>query len=139
MTISLDSTLIRAAEHSPNWNLECFRRALQALENQSIGQTCDWDSGAGEEWGRVMVGQRQVGMIGVSIPLLCAVPGVIADFTRMWHSTRDQPVCYAVEDLESPIFSVNQDTLKLLFPRREISTNFDSTAFSILDFWWATV
>jgi hypothetical protein len=124
-----------AQRYSDNWSPSNTLEALQAVARAVTGSSVDLDIGAGEKWGRVLVGDRTLLLV------CCLLPIAIVDrsIENTFHSAtnaRVRPI--VVDNMDQKSFAVDHEELERVF-QREMSPNLDYSSMSANELWWATV
>jgi hypothetical protein len=114
-----------------------FRRLLENLAEALAGGRVDWDSEAGEEWGRILVGGEVVALLWfrgafafLGLSHADALSRVLEDYPVQWE---------LVDDWDEARYRVDGMSLARLSGRDQISEAIYPAGFSANDLWWATV
>ncbi len=128
---------LEAARRDVDWPRVAFLQLLERLAGGLPGSSVDWDSQAGEEWGRVLLRGEVVSLLWLR--------GAFA-FLDVSHADVLSPILRnssvhfeAVGDWEEARYKVDRRILIQLSGRGELSEGFDPAAFSANELWWATV
>jgi hypothetical protein len=129
----ISSPLRRAAADARHWSDDDVRIALAAVVGGAPSRTVDWDTGAGEEWGRVLEQGEVVGLVSARLPLA---------ITRSWRLPDVEVI--DVDDFEAAALCAEAGALSEAFPELAALLASDSSlldlgAFSALDLWFLTV
>lgn len=99
------------------------------------GATSDWDEGAGEDWGRILVGKSPVAFVWLKGPLVI----VISELSDAVSTLRDKGLnVVTVPSMDSECLTADRALVER-FAGRPVSEAFNSINFSPEDFVWATI
>lgn len=99
------------------------------------GANSDWDEGAGEDWGRILVEKKPVAFVWMKAPLVI----VISEISAAVSTLRDKGLnVVAVPRMDSECLTADRALVER-FAGRPISEAFNTINFSPEDFVWATV
>lgn len=135
--INLTEKLALAIAKAENWSEACFLQVLSEMITILSGSRLDWDSDAGEEWGRVLFDDLIVAILRVNFPF-CVVHEYWQVSLTPILKKRDI-VALSVQDLEAKIFCIDPSAVSRLFGRDSITGSIDLEKFSINELWWATI
>jgi hypothetical protein len=118
---------------SSSWSAEVALDVAHALESKS-SSAVDWDCGAGEEWARVVEGDRAVALVSTAFPL------AIVERSRDYGQLAEKNVSIiAVESLDSAELACSDTILQTVFGDSARLHSLDPSHFSAHDLWYATV
>ena len=126
---------LREAVRHPGWSSQLLMTTLAALAAAVPGSAVDYDEDAGEEWGRLLLGNDVVAMLW----LRGAFGLVHRRFSDMVpRLTSAGLVIEVIADWDAPIFTIEPEDLRSLFERETISDSVNPARFSANELWWAT-
>jgi hypothetical protein len=128
----ITSHLAAALAGTTQWSRESFIGLLESVAAAVNDASIDWDEGAGENWGRVLVGSEVMAIVFRLHPLMI-VRSTLHDY--------DVPagvVVLVVDDMSADVFSVDRNVAEKL-AGRALSSDWNAGQFSIDALWWATV
>ncbi|MDP9074418.1 MAG: hypothetical protein M3N98_09655 [Actinomycetota bacterium] len=109
-----------------------LERVVQAVK----GSRADWDDDAGEEWGRILIGNLVIAYIHAGLPLVLARS---SHSSYLKDATDDvDPIVIVVSDLRQPELSASEEVLQDL-AHRQLTNAIDPKKFSAMDLWFASV
>lgn len=127
----LDTFLADATARSPGWNSGSALEVAEGL-SRTLGAAVDWDGEAGEEWVRVLGGDRVEALLSTRIPLGIRVGGPGGD-----HPAADRCVWVEVPSWDVPCLTVSDVVLRDVFG--SVRTEMLMSPFSVHDLWYATL
>lgn len=134
MNSDLTPKLLLAEES--DWDPSRFKSLLEASVRAIDRSSVDWDSGAGEEWARVVVGTQVAALLWSRVPFA---------FTGLKYAKALVPVmasyavqCEVLADWDAVEFVVDLSVVESIAGRC-VASAFDSRGFSANDLWWATI
>ena len=130
--MDITTLLEKAVASTIVWSGETFIGLLHSLAAGVDGASIDWDEGAGENWGRLLVGDEVIAMVFRPRPLM-----VVRSPLSEHDASAGVPVL-AVEDMSAEVFSAERAVVERLVDRA-ISSDWDDAKFSVDELWWATV
>jgi hypothetical protein len=129
--MNISPVIEAAASSAMAWSRETFTTVLNTLAASVDGAIIDWDEGAGENWGRVLLRSEVVAIVCRRHPLM------VVKSTFDYHEVPAGIYILIVDDMSSQVFTVERSAVEKLIGRA-VSTNLDAAACSIDDIWWAT-
>lgn len=126
--------LYKASRHS-GWSSRLLQATLTELAEALHGSAVDYDEDAGEEWGRLLVGDDVVAILW----LRGAFALVQQEFSDLVpRLTSAGVIVEIVSDWDAPLFTIEPEDLRLLFGRETISDAVNPARLSANELWWAT-
>lgn len=133
MTRDFTRELREASKRRASWSLERGRKLVQAISSSIAGAEVDWDEDSGEEWARILLGDRVVAMVRVRIPL-----AIVLNELSIPASMRREVVFISVGSLDATSMRADPESVASAFPERVVSPTLDLNEFSAFDLWFAT-
>lgn len=131
------SPAIRRAVAAGPWDPDGTpREVLRSLVEHIGGSSADWDDGAGEGWGRVVVGGEVAAYLCMLAPLAIVVAGTSRDVLAALEC-REISVVH-VRDMASEELCVDRAAVTAL-AGRDVSDNVDYSCMSAEELVWATL
>lgn len=122
---------------SSSWSPSRARETLERLRAAFGEARLDWDEGAGEDWGRILVEQRAVVLVSMLVPLALVCGTVPAPVLAMLEL--EKVTALVSQRCDQREFASDLETLKRVFRRTEWSEAVDPHCFSANELWWVTV
>jgi hypothetical protein len=138
MTVmDISEKLIIASAKTENWSESHFFQIVSECAAVLPESSIDWDNEAGEEWGRILIGDVVVAILCVRIPF-CV-------FHHSWKTSlisileKRNLVTVEVQDWDAREFCAQPSIVLQIFKCDSLSNAVDFSQFSLNEFWWATV
>jgi len=126
---------LREATRHPGWSSHLLKTTLAELAAAVPGSAVDYDDDAGEEWGRLLLGNDIVAILwlrGAFGLVHRRFPDLVPRLTLAGL------VIEAISDWDAPIFTIEPEDLRSLFERETITDAVNPARFSANELWWAT-
>lgn len=135
MNKTIDINDILNASLSASWPRSQGTRTISLVVGCADGATTDWDEDAGEDWGRILIGQNPIAFVWMRGPLAIVVSGLSDRISTL----RDKGLfVVAVQSMDSECLTADR-TIVERFAGRAVSEAFNSDNFSPEDLVWATI
>lgn len=131
--ISIDDSLQRAIDLRSSWSRDRAYDAASSLAGTLEG-VIDWDEGAGEEWMRIITGNRLEVLISVKVPL-----AFVSLRASRQVSLEEELELVVVENFDEVQFSCSTEKLNEAFGWTRKMEVLNPASFSVNDIWYATV
>jgi len=135
MNKTIDMNDLLNASLNASWPRSQGMKTISSVIGCAEGATSDWDEGAGEDWGRILIGQNPIAFVWMKGPLVI----VVSDISEMVSTLRDKGLyVVAVPSMDSECLTADR-TIVERFAGRAVSDAFNSNNFSPEDLVWATI
>jgi hypothetical protein len=133
--INLTADMLKVADSSYGWMRNDSERCARDICCE-LGSDFDWDSEAGENWSRLLLGSKVVAVSSMTLPLVFILDEFIE---RVRRSNVDSLLFVVVPSMDGKILSCDLSVLESVLGGRASSGDLDPSGFSVDDLYFATV
>lgn len=131
--INIDTMLRRAVSGESRWTAGTANAVAEGLARKAFAKV-DWDDESGEQWLRILDGDRVSALVSAKVPLIITRKSGFSD-----TGTPEEVAEVCVNDFDANELSASLEALTEVFGSPERFHILDPAGFSANDLWYATV